>query len=76
MSEFLKSLNFPTSVLTPMLDLMDDIETFLEASKKYINKYFKTTAADIKDSEQKLSRVMAILTQKSIKMNCSICLWY
>lgn len=62
LSELLKSLNFPTLLLTPMLDFMDDIETFLEDSKKYINKFFETIAAEIKDNEVKLSSVMAILT--------------
>lgn len=62
LSEFLKSLNVSTLLLAPILDLMDDLKTFLEDSKKYIIKYFETIAEEIKDSEDKLSSVMAKLT--------------
>lgn len=46
-------LNFP-----PMLDAIDDIKTFLKELKKFIDKYLETTAAEIKDYEEKLSVVM------------------
>lgn len=62
LSELLKSVKGSTLRLTPVLDLMNDLKTFLEDSKKYINKYLETKAAEIKDNEEKLSSVMAILT--------------
>lgn len=63
MYELLKSVKHFTSLLTPVLDLMDDLQTFVGAGKEYMNKYFKTTAAEINDNEEKLRRVMATLTK-------------
>lgn len=61
--ELLKSVKRFTSLLTPVLDLMDDLQTFVGAGKEYMNKSFETTAAEINHNEENLRRVMATLTQ-------------
>lgn len=63
LTEVMKPLLISTSLLRPVLDLMDDTKTFLGASIEYMNKYFDTTAAEINDNEEKLRSVMATLTQ-------------
>lgn len=42
----------------PLLDLLDDLKTFMEASKDHIDKIFDNSAAEISDYEKKLSGVM------------------
>lgn len=54
---FAPVLNFP-----PLLEIIDDLKTFLEAFSEYIGKYLETTSAEIKDYEEKLSGVMERIT--------------
>lgn len=57
-----ETLNTTMGDFPLVLDLMDDLKTFLKATKKYIDKYLETTAGEIKDYEEKLNVVMERLT--------------
>lgn len=57
-----ETLNTTMGDFPPVLDLMNDLKTFLKATKKYIDKYLETTAGEIKDYEEKLNVVMERLT--------------
>lgn len=48
---------------TPMLDFIDELKPFLKTSKKYLDEYSETEAAEIKDYEEKLSGVMERIIQ-------------
>lgn len=54
---FAPVLNFP-----PLLEIIDDLKTFLEAFSEYIGKYLETISAEIKGYEEKLSVVMERIT--------------
>lgn len=60
---FYEFLNTTNEHYSPLLDLIDDVKTFLKATKKYIDKYLETTAGEIKDYEEKLNVVMERLTR-------------
>lgn len=55
LSEIVKE---PVKDFPPLLDLMDDLKTFMEAGKDYIDKIIDNSAAEISDYEKKLSGVM------------------
>lgn len=48
----------PMKDFPPLLDLMDDLKTFMEAGKDYIDKILDNSAAEISDYEKKLRGVM------------------
>lgn len=57
-----ETLNTTMGDFPPLLDLMNDLKTFMKATKKYIHKYLETTAGEIQDYEEKLNVVMERLT--------------
>lgn len=60
---FYETLNTTSEHYSPLLDLIDDVKTFLKATKKYIDKHLEMTAGEIKDYEEKLNVVMERLTR-------------
>lgn len=45
-------------LLTPLLHFMDDLKKLMDATKKYKGNYLELKAAELKDSEEKLSGIM------------------